>query len=314
MDIVLCADKNFAKPAHVTLFSLCHNNPDVEKNFHIITDSDSRETLECELDGEEKRLGIKLNFHTIPKEWCSVLPVGQDGQSSHITLASYYRLFLSSVLPEEIEKVLYIDCDIIVRGDVSGLLDTDMTGKAIAGVSDMNEGDVRIYNRLGYYPCEGYFNAGVLVINLKYWRDHALQEEFLRYAQANRSILKFHDQDILIFTLRKSRISLPLRYNVQEQFLWKSPNFIVWDRLDEYNEAISQPVIVHYTAMIKPWHAECSHPWTDEYLKYVEICGLDIKDFPQLPEDPFMLRVKKYILTLVFGKHPMEYNPSVKKL
>lgn len=95
-----------------------------------------------------------------------------------------------------------MDGDIIVRNNLNELWNTDIKDYAIGAVPDQSEGLIVFYNRLKYPPRLGYFNSGVLLINLKYWRDNNLTEQFNKFLQTYPERVVFHDQDILKYTLR----------------------------------------------------------------------------------------------------------------
>lgn len=283
MDIVLCTDTNYILPAQVTICSVCVNNPNEQLTFHVVTDAVSRQSVE--------KLAVAINqwhqevrFYTMDVSKCNCLPFGRSDQPGHASMASYYRLFLASLLPEAVEKVIYLDCDMIVRQSLTSLWAIDLSGYAVGCVDDMSNLDPSKFNTLRYYPSEGYFNAGMLLVNLAYWREHELEDRFLEFARQYPERIVFHDQDVMNYVLRKEKMRLPLMYNVQDGFLYDTIHFLVWPYEDEYEQAIKKPCIIHYSIRFKPWHADSEHPWKEEYRKYVRMAGLELKDFPQRKE------------------------------
>lgn len=106
-------------------------------------------------------------LQTINESMVKDFPINEH---MHIMLPTYYRLLAAELLPKEVHKVIYLDCDCIVCGDIRGIWDVDLTVKAIAGVKDCRE-EIQ-QRRLGYSLDFDYVNAGVLVYNLDYWREH----------------------------------------------------------------------------------------------------------------------------------------------
>lgn len=314
LHIVLCTDSNYVMPARVAISSVCVSNQGTEVLFHIVTDEQSKSEVEI-LRQETEKWKQRICFYVVDSGKCSSLPYGRFGQPTHASMASYYRLFLASLLPSDVDKLLYIDCDMIVRHPLDSLWQTDMNGYAIAGVDDMSNMDADKYNTLKYYPAEGYFNAGMLLINLKYWRENYLENEFLDFARTYPERIVFHDQDILNYVLRDRKLRLPFTYNVQDGFLYDTIHFIMWPFEDEFNEAITDPCIVHYSIRFKPWHKDCLHPWRDEYLKYVKLAGLDIDSFPQRKEHLNLYqRLRPLLVKFGFLSPLLSFSSKIKSL
>jgi lipopolysaccharide biosynthesis glycosyltransferase len=190
---------------------------------------------------------------------------------AYITKATYYRLFISDILPESVHKIIYMDGDIIVRHSLKDLWETDITKYAVGAVTDMAEAK-HDFKRLGYDSNKGYFNAGVLLINVDYWREHHLKDAFMDLIIDEPQRIVLHDQDVLNITLHDYKYNLPMKYNVQNGFLWKSEYNQFGDKYSDYEsdlkEAISDPVVVHFTDNKKPWHYEDCNPYGYEFTKY----------------------------------------------
>ena len=170
INIVACTDKKFIMPTGVMMTSVCENNMDTDVVFHIIVDEDVN-TDDCQdlKDAVTIYRGKSVLFyHANDKMQKKSFPKGMN--RNDITRTTYYRLYLAELLPAELDKVLYLDGDVIVRHSLLPLWNTNIEEKAVAAAYDCSSGRIEYYNRLKY-PFElGYFNAGVLLINLKYWR------------------------------------------------------------------------------------------------------------------------------------------------
>ena len=270
MDIVICTDNNYVMPAGVLICSICENNMAEKINFHIIIDDAFIEESRQSLSEVVQSYSHEIYFHRIERNQFSSFPIGLKGQSRHLTLAAYYRLFLGNILPSTTRKVLYLDCDIIVRQNLLELWNTDIEEYAIGYVADQNEGLISFYNLLKYPQNLGYFNSGVLLINLDYWRNHNLLEEYLEFLKNYPERALTFDQDVLNYVLRNRKKRLPLKYNVQSGFLCKIVN-ISWEYEDELEEAINSPCIIHYVDPMKPWIKGCDHPYKSEFFKYRQL-------------------------------------------
>lgn len=268
MDIVACTDKKNVMPTGVMMHSVCVNNMDTDIVFHVVVDEDVS-SVDCEdlMDVVAQFAGKTISVYPVTRE---ILNNTFPGVSGTIPRASYFRLFLSELLPESIDKVLYLDGDIIVRGSLACLWDIDLSSYALAAVPDMRTGTIDRYNRLRYSPNKGYFNAGVLLINLKYWREHQVLNSFLDFITNNPSSIVAHDQDVLNYMFQDLKLTLPIKYNLQHGFLWKSPLCYYWDYEDEILEARKDPVILHFTSANKPYakYQRPRHPFSSSFVKY----------------------------------------------
>ena len=147
-----------------------------------------------------------------------------------------------------------------------------------------------VYERLDFDSAYGYFNAGVLLINLSYWREHKLSRVFLNYISEKNSKIIAHDQDVLNAILHDKCVHLPYKWNVEEGFYhyW----FIKKNHFDKkLCHVLRTPGILHYTWKPKPWNAECKHPFRIAY-------------FVSLQKTVFRMNVRRYsILSLWIDKY-----------
>ncbi|WP_202799349.1 glycosyltransferase, partial [Treponema sp. JC4] len=104
---------------------------------------------------------------------------------NRLTLGAYLRFFIEKKLPSDVHKVLYFDCDIIVVDSLMELYETDISDFSLAAAFDVECDDICRYNRLDYPFKDGYFNSGVMLINLDYWRKHSISEKALKFVMEN---------------------------------------------------------------------------------------------------------------------------------
>ena len=268
MDIVACIDKGFVMPTGVMMYSVCVNNPDVDIVFHIIADNsvtqrDKRDLEETVTAFQEKQVVFYLVVETMFASFPSL------ENRSDLSQAAYYRLMMSEILPDSIQKVLYLDGDIIVRDTLLPLWNTDLSNHAVAAIPDSWEGRMEFYDRLKYPPSLGYFNSGVLLINLAYWREHAIASKFNDILRNRAHDIFYHDQDVLNVLFKDCKVNLPIKYNMNSGFLWKTPEYDYWKYEREVLEARRSPVIVHFTGW-KPWYVyqRHPHPFNSTWFRY----------------------------------------------
>ena len=253
--IAACFDHGFVMPTGVMMYSTCVNNADIEIDFHLVVDESVTDVDQKDLrDTIAEFPGKRVRFYDISCTQSIAFPQKLLPQST------YYRLFLSQILPLHVDKVLYIDGDCIVRHSLLPLWNIDLDGYAIGAAFAKAERSKEIFERL-HYPFEyGYFNAGVLLINLKYWRQHGVMNALLSYIEKYPQRIKWEDQDVLNAVLYDKRKHIHIKYNLQTGCLRKDPLWDSWNYREEVIAAIKDPVIVHYTFRSKPWDAYARHP------------------------------------------------------
>ena len=308
IEIVVCTDHKFIMPAGVMIHSVCKNNKDLTINFHLIVDKSVTE--EDKQDLRDVAVGMSIQFYAVDRRLFRSMPLLEG-----ITPAAYYRLLLPRALPEELHKVLYLDCDIIVRHSLLPLWETDIDGCALAAVIDSSESDIKVYNRLKYSPSLGYFNSGVLLINLDYWRSNNIDDEIESFLKYHLSRVHFPDQDILNYVLREKKKSLPIKYNTQTCFLWRPEMsvFNYWKYEKEILEARKDPVIFHYVTCIKPWIEGSNHPYKSTFVKYqneTKWRGCVWKK----PQRPFMVKVRSHLKNILVEMGLIKVTSKSKEL
>jgi len=264
MDIACNIDNNYVRFCSIMLVSLFENNRDESFDIHIVTQDLSDEGLQTLKDVVCKQYGQRIHFYFVGSERLRNFPIDAN---SHISISTYLRLFLGSILPESLSKVLYLDCDIIVRSSIADLWNIDLTGYAIGCVEDMWSDRDENYIRLEYSKEFLYFNAGMLLVNLDFWRQNHLEEEFVNYVKCNAEKLLFNDQDVLNGVLHDKKLFIPFKWNMQDGFFRRKRRIRkeTWDVLDK---ELRNPAILHFTGGKKPWHYKCMHPYKSEFYVY----------------------------------------------
>lgn len=189
------------------------------------------------------------------------------------TAPTYYRISLAELLPAHIKKVLYLDCDIVMEDDILKLqeypFESDISVLAVEDISTTNA-----YRTLGISK-NRYFNAGVLLINLEYWRRHNVGKAIREFKLKNTELILGNDGGAINGVLSESWGRLPPRWN-QQSGIYRS-RFRKRGRLaysfDEIREAVVNPAVIHYIGSRKPWIAGCPHPLRQRYWEYRRLCG-----------------------------------------
>lgn len=264
IDVVCNIDNQYTKYCAVMLTSLFANNKNESFHIHIVADALSDDGQRVLLDIVEKQYNHTLSFYLVGGKMLSGCPIDLN---NYISISTYYRCFLMSILPDSLSKVLYLDCDLIVCGEIQPLWDIDICGYAVGCVEDMWSGKDYHYSRLQYDSAYSYFNAGVLLINLDYWRQYSIQNKIATYIQRYPDRLLFNDQDVLNAVLYDQKFFVPFRWNMQDGF-FRRKRKLRKESLPLLEHEMKNAVIIHFTGGKKPWHDNCIHPYKSEYLKY----------------------------------------------
>lgn len=261
---ILCAtDANYAALCGIMLTSLLRNNLDSRINIFILTEGISKEDND-KYYNLEKIYNTKINLLQIEKSQFEKCPLWAG---DHLSVAAYYRLMAPELLPEDIDKILYLDCDIIVNNSIKELWNENIDGYAIGAIIDAQFYNDEFYERLCIPQKNKYFNSGVMLMNLKYWRDNNVTDRCFECILKKKMILKYHDQDTLNVVLNSETKLLPLKYNLQSPFLMKKLQEYYTCMSSEIHSAIKRPIIIHYIGGGKPWWGLSFHPYRTVFFE-----------------------------------------------
>lgn len=247
--IAMCSDDRGADFMLVAIKSIFVNNKDEDIELHIVTDGFSAENQK-NIDAVAAYFNRRIEIHNVSGSEFGD-QAGRD-DSFAMPRATYFRFYIPEILADK-PKVLYLDTDIICAGNISELWATDIAEYAAGVIWDAGgetDWGWHICDELGF-PADGYFNAGVMLMNLEYFRQNAVSEQCNRWLAENEKMAIFHDQDALNVVLRGHVKFLPAKFNLQQSF-FKST--LAKKDMAKYGveEARQKPVIIHFTNF-KPW-------------------------------------------------------------
>ena len=192
----------------------------------------------------------------------------------HVSICTYYRLVIGEVLPSSIRRVIYLDVDTLVMGDIGDLWDVELDTNTLAavphpGVKVSDPYGLDMYEELGLPPDAPYFNAGVLLIDLDRWRMMKVGALAASFVTKYCRRLHFWDQDVLNGVLAHSWGVLDAGWNVCVSHLWQGDVA----KLTNHN---GRPFIIHFASSIKPWEYDAGHPAEQMYFQMMDLtewCG-----------------------------------------
>lgn len=279
INIVLASDDNYAQHVAVLAASVLSNTK-AQVNIHLLSDAISKERL-------------TLINHTV-QSWGSTLHVYDMAlhdcfdnlfTSGHISKAAYFRLDIANILPEEVNKVIYMDVDLLVLRDIAELWQYDLQGRPLAAVPDYGiMASKRLMkqkqNVIGLPMDSLYFNSGVVIMDLEQWRKHGYAKQVIELAAAGN--LPHHDQDALNKVFMGNWTALPLKWNViPPVFNLFSKILLNGDLRKNAIAARKDKAILHFAGRYKPWEFDLHMGFNDAYYFYLQQTKFSDVKMPQ---------------------------------
>jgi len=191
--------------------------------------------------------------------------------------AMFFKILFERYLPGDVSRIISLDSDTIALSDLSELFDRDLRGQTLAAVPEnISKNHLK---EIGFARRATYFNSGVLLIDMKKWREQCVDNKLMQRFD-NETSYSMHDQDLLNIEFKDNFYQLPQRYN-QMVYLFHVPTLLLKIRLRYILiKGLSEEGILHYTGT-KPWQAECWHPYRHLYFKALEKTPYHHMKFPQ---------------------------------
>lgn len=287
--ILFCgADDAFAMPLAAMLASAVASLGEGRKLAVFVLDGGLSQTSISRIRALEQTGPLRIEFLEADLSVLKGLPV-----SGHVNYCTYLRILMPQLLPNTVERAIYLDADVMVLADLGKLWDEPLDGWHCRAVQEVSAPvmDARLglltyrrcapylstirpvpnYRSFGFSPSSQYFNGGVMLVDLAKWRQDDITEKLLRCLQDNRRYVRWWDQYALNVVLAGKWGKLDNRWNQTSQIY----TFPSWDQspLDEatFNRLRRDPFIVHFNARQKPWHLGCRHPWREAFFRYVDM-------------------------------------------
>lgn len=248
--IVFSVDDNYVFPLSVAIYSV-KKHLKGNKLIYVLYDQLNDDSKQKITTLSDRRTEIKL------------LCVSEEVKGNsfytkhHFSVAMYYRFFIP-ILLKEYEKVLYLDCDIIAKRQISSLFNLDISDYIIAGTRDYGQED------------EKYINSGVLLFNVKKCNEFNFTQKCLQYVEINRD-LSWPDQDAINRVCEKDILRIGSKYNFQvwslTQRIKTVSNLDVKLEVKKMGANIKDIIFVHYTSQNKPWNCY-DLPFSNLWFKY----------------------------------------------
>ncbi|WP_462411697.1 glycosyltransferase family 8 protein [Neobacillus sp. Marseille-QA0830] len=247
IQIVTISSDEFAKHLAVMLYSLLKNKVSTQEIVINIIDSDISEENKIKLTQLVEKFNGEIKFLNISDKKSLF-----DGFKlhHHFTKETFFRIIAPELLDSSIEKAIILDGDLIFEQDVTELWNTDLGSYLVGAVEEL----YGKYVEHLYIPEDAiYFNAGVLLVNVKKWRENDISSTVLKFMRDNDKKIFWLDQDGLNAILTDKCLPLDIKWNYCSHHHYA-------------NILIEKPAIIHYNSDIKPWNEY--HIMGEYYLKY----------------------------------------------
>ncbi len=274
MDICIAADNNYASILQVVILSIIQNNKNHDLNFHIFESQitqENKDKMTVLVDKYKKN----IFFYDIDKYIQSIKKDISNEWAEKNSYVAYARLYMPDMLDKNIDKFLYLDCDVLVNGDISDLFNFNMDNYVIAGVKDALP---HFYKKHLGLDDGNYYNSGVLVFNSKLWREEKITPKIMNYCVTHQNDL-FPDQDALNIVLKNRIKTLSPKYctfypegdfSSRRQIKGYCGTQQQYYSYELLNEMKNNPIIIHYTDSIlgRPWQINNINPHSKLWMYY----------------------------------------------
>lgn len=269
LHIAIASDSNYAEFVATVITSLFATNSEFEKiSIHLLSNAivpDVLDKIKRHIPSDSGDLNI-YDISDIQTRLSISVP-------NTIAISAYARLFLSDIIPTNIDRILYVDCDVVFNQSIKPLWDMEMNDESIAGALDTLP-DATSKLNIGINVDSPYVNSGVLLINLKHWRTINIQQQFIDFLLSHGGNVHHHDQGI-INAVCTDKIIVSPKYNLISTYLshpyrlLKRTNEPFYDD-ETIDDAKQNPAIIHFTEGFfnRPWIKNTKHPLASIYQKY----------------------------------------------
>ena len=309
--VVYIGDKGFVTQIGVSMYSLFENNKDLAICVYLLSDHMPKEELN---KFEVLALKFSQEIHILdipPLEKLAQNKLYSSKDEEWPTLV-FTRMFLTKILPKNIKKVLCLDGDTVIMGSIKSLFDTDINNYAAAAVLDSSN-HFKLLN--GFSRNDHYFNAGVCLLNLEYWRSHDMLENIIHIITKQHGQFLDNEQAVFNIVLKDLILVLKPYYNLMKRFYDAADNYDEYLKFsgykkteiytnEEFTFAKNNISIIHFAGNgNRPWFKNCNYPlayvWRDFLQKtpWYDFALLD--STAEKNPSSFKMRCKKIILMIV---------------
>lgn len=301
INIAYAPDDKYINQTVVSMVSAIENNKEHDIEF-IILYSNLKDENVTKLQNTTNLPNVKLRMLQIDENIFKNLPL-----SKWVTVQAWFRIKLPD-LCQDLDKILYLDCDTLVLGDLSELFSLNLDNKYLAGVKDVWGVD-KYVKRLDM-KSDIYINSGMILFNAEFCRKEDFFSKIVEFANSNSKIIEFCDQDSINKIADTQKLVLNPKFNLMDT--WWRGGYYEFEGQEEadYLQAKENPIIAHLTGL-KPAYKGCKNKFKDkwwEYAKQSSIYQELLKDYENSKEPAEPLKDKIFSIKNQYeGKTKLKY-------
>ncbi|WP_027084535.1 glycosyltransferase family 8 protein [Cohnella panacarvi] len=253
MIIATAANKAYSVQLRTMLKSLFVNLSQPDNVTVVVLETDIPASTQSEIHELANAFGATVKFIAMNNDEYRGYPL--NAEMSHISHETFYRIALPELIPDR-DKVIYMDCDILVLDDLREVWNIDLAEHPLAAVEDF----LSVWDQSRLVVPEGtkYFNAGFLVINLKQWRENNVAAQIRDTLLNPQLSLEYMDQDAINLVLQNKFLELDRVWNYQSYF-WRN------------GMTMQRPSLLHFTGPEKPWNSDTEFNGVYQYYLNLEV-------------------------------------------
>ncbi|MFC6177395.1 glycosyltransferase family 8 protein [Companilactobacillus huachuanensis] len=262
MNLLFAIDNNVTQQLMTTLYSIKQNSTVEKYSIYVIQDRKLKKS--AEIESFCQKLGMHYHPVIINDNQFDDAPT-----TDRYPKTIYYRLLAYKYLPKNIKRILYLDIDILVINDLKPLYTLNLKDYWYAAAShtalDVTDNINKL--RLGNYEAEGYYNSGIMLMDLQAIREHVKADDIFAYIDKKGATLLLPDQDILNGLYGQNIMKIPdelYNYDARMNPLYFAKSNGEWD----IDWVIEHTVILHFCGRDKPWRPEYKERFSGLYKHY----------------------------------------------
>lgn len=253
--LAIAFDEKYLTPFYALLTSIFYHNKDNRIILHTIATGIS-DHEKAAINKYVQQLKGEINYYTVDQNFVSRFVL-----TSTWTSAVYYRLFFPFLIPDTVNRLLYIDTDTLVINNLQAFGEINLQDFPVAAAYD---NWVKVQPLIGIEEEGNYFNSGVLLINVPEWKKQKISEKAFDYLTEFPEKIKFVDQDALNAVLINNWLKIDNRFNLIYSVI--PPDLARRD----FEQYLTDKVILHFT-LERPWHMLCQNRFRYLYHKYLKL-------------------------------------------
>jgi lipopolysaccharide biosynthesis glycosyltransferase len=256
INIAFCSDSNYLKYVAIAIQSIYLNNLNNCLRFHVFL----YDVLQEDID-KLNEMSLDINVYLVPKDLLD--KYDNEHTIQHLNRSMYIRLLVPRLLKDKVDKLIYLDADMLCFKDISAIKDINIDNVVCAvSLDSLNKKNMNTNIQRLNLSTNHYFNSGFLYINVEKWNDFHTEDKVNDILLKHKNKLYYPDQDALNIVLQKNILIIAPDWNYL--FTWITDE----DQKKLLKTENKMPYFIHFTGARKPWYQEHSGAAQAWYIFY----------------------------------------------